>query len=419
MARSYRLSFAEPVLKGQVSLESSKSISNRVLIIRALSDEEFSIHHLSQSDDTRVLMHMLEKGGETLHAGHAGSSYRFMLALACLGDRTVTIDASAQLRRRPIGPLVNALRTIGADITYLDREGFPPVKVTPKAGIGQETHELELQAGVSSQYITALMLIAPKLPHGLTIRLSGNPVSASYIHMTQSIMEYFGTKVNWEGQSIRIAPGEYSPKEITVEGDWSAASYYFGMAALAKEAEIEIIGLGRDSLQGDAVVANLYTSFGVETHYTKNGIVLTKTHRPNIDKFEYDFTRCPDLAQTVMVTLAGLGISGMLTGLRTLRIKETDRLAAMQTELARVKTTLEIIPKADDLTCTIHGKARWKDKARFDTYDDHRMAMALAQLSCIKPVIIHEPNVVSKSYPGFWQDAKKLGMRIEEQRGSR
>ena len=415
MANAYRISCPQLRLGGTVILESSKSISNRALIIRSLCNTPFEIHRLSSSDDTDALVTMLASDSDVLFSGHAGSSYRFMVAKACLGDREVTLDASEQLRRRPIGPLVKALQTLGADITYLNKEGFPPLKIKPSKTFGKTINEVTLQAGISSQYLTALLLIGPCLPKGLTVQLSGDLVSASYVQMTLAMMEYFGIKHQWTGNIIRVEPGEYQAKDYVVEGDWSAASYFYSMAALAENAELLIEGLKENSIQGDAVVSDIFRHLGVETTFTENGISIKKTViKEKLKEYKYDFSLCPDLAQTLMVTLAGLGIKSTLSGLRTLRIKETDRIAAMQTELARVKTTVIVKEDGADISCLVAGKARWKDKAKFNTYEDHRMAMAFAPFGCMHPIIIRDPEVVSKSYPGFWKDLESIGMKVEK-----
>jgi 3-phosphoshikimate 1-carboxyvinyltransferase len=415
MSTIYRVSLTQPKLNGTITLEPSKSISNRALIIRSLCRQPFTIHHLSKSDDTSVLEKMLAAENDLLYAGHAGSSYRFMVARATLGEREVTLDASEQLRHRPIGPLVKALQTLGADITYLNKEGFPPLKIKPSTTIGATIHEVTLQAGVSSQYISALLMIAPRLPKGLIINLVGDPVSFPYIHMTLEMMKWFGIPHTWEDKRIIIEPGEYTTRDFTVEGDWSAVAYYYSAAALSENAEITMQGLFENSLQGDAVVSELYRQFGVETIFNETGITIRKTKQPlEVKSINYDFTRFPDLAQTVVVTLSGLGIKGVFTGLQTLRLKETDRIKAMQTELAKVKTILEIKVDDGNLICVLHGKARWKDKAKFDTYDDHRMAMSLVPFACLRPIVIRNPQVVSKSYPGFWKDMASIGIKSEK-----
>jgi len=337
-----------------------------------------------------------------------------MVAKAAIGDREVTLDASEQLRRRPIGPLVKSLQTLGADITYLNKDGFPPLKIKPAKEIGNSIHEITLQAGVSSQYTSALLMIAPCLPNGIKIHLADDPVSLSYIKMTLAMMEWFGIGHQWESNTIVVQPGKYIAKDFSVEADWSAASYFYSAAALSEDAEIHIEGIQNESLQGDSAVKDIYLQFGVETEFNVNGMTIRKKGRiEKLNEFAYDFSPCPDIAQTVMVTLAGLGIKGKLSGLRTLRIKETDRIAAMQTELAKVKTTIEPQQEGIDIRCTLYGKARWKDKAKFNTYDDHRVAMSLTPLACLNPITMRNPEVVSKSYPGFWKDMQSIGIISE------
>jgi 3-phosphoshikimate 1-carboxyvinyltransferase len=415
MALASRITVPQPRLNGSIQLEPSKSLSNRALIIRSLCDQPFDIHNLSTSDDTMVLQKMLTDKGPRLYAGHAGSSFRFMVARACLGEEEITLEASPQLSRRPIGPLVRALQQLGANIRYLGKEGFPPLAIQPSSALGTKINEILLQAGISSQYISALLMIAPMLPKGLSLRLVDDPVSASYVQMTIRMMEHFGINAVWEGQTIHVPSGKYAAKPITMEGDWSSASYFYSCAALAESATMEINGLNELSIQGDQVVRLIYERFGVATHFHDNGITLVKGGEKKAERqFEFDFTDCPDIAQTVMVTLAGLGIQGNLTGLKTLRIKETDRLLAMKTELARVKTMLEEKEEGHNLSCTITGKARWKDRANFNTYEDHRMAMAFTPLACLHPIVIRNPDVVSKSYPGFWRDMATMGVKSEK-----
>ncbi|HUR31363.1 MAG TPA: hypothetical protein VMZ69_08010, partial [Saprospiraceae bacterium] len=357
---------------------------------------------------------MLSSDKDVLYSGHAGSSYRFMVARACLGDKEIKLDASEQLRRRQIGPLVKALQTLGADITYLNKEGFPPLQIKPSENFGKGTNEISLQSGISSQYVTALLMIAPYLPNGLIIHLSENPVSLPYIQMTLEVMKWFGVDHEWKENTITVKAGVYKAQDYSVEGDWSAASYFYSMAALSPVANIEIEGLYEKSLQGDAIVKEIFEHFGVTTTFTETGIqIRKKDHPPRPKEVRYNFSDYPDLAQTLMVTLAGMGVKGILSGLKTLRIKETDRIEAMETELAKVKIKMDIIDKADDIVCVLTGKAKWKDKAKFNTYEDHRMAMALTPLALISPVIIREPEVVSKSYPGFWRDVGKIGLKTE------
>lgn len=414
MKSAYLLSTSQRVLSGEVALASSKSILNRALIIRSLCDTAFAIEPLTEADDAKVLLQMLASDEERLYAGHAGSSFRFMTARACLYDREVVLDASPQLQRRPIGPLVRALQQLGANISYENKEGFPPIRIKPSADFGMGRNELQMQAGVSSQYVTALALIAPYLKDGLTIQLLDDAVSASYIRMTLAMMKTFGVKCSWEKNIIRIDPGKYEAKDFAVEGDWSAASYYYGMAALADTVDLVVKGISTPSIQGDAVLPEIYKVFGVATEAVEGGIRLTKIpSHEQVREWNYDFSLCPDIAQTVMVTMAALGVKGKLSGLKTLRIKETDRIAAMVTELARIKTQLDVREKKGNISCILTGKAKWKDRAKFETYDDHRMAMAFAPLALLHPVWIRNPEVVSKSYPGFWEELKGLGVKCE------
>ncbi len=415
MSNAYRISCPQPKLSGSIILEPSKSISNRVLIIQSLCKKEFKINRLSKSDDTDALVKMLSTPSDVLYSGHAGSSYRFMVARACLGNKEVKLDASEQLRRRPIGPLVKALQTLGADITYLNKEGFPPLQITPTPHLAKDIHEIDLQAGVSSQFVSALLLIAPVLPNGLKINLINDPVSIPYIRMTLEVMKYFGVDYEWVDNTITVPHGEYKAREFTVEGDWSAASYYYSIAALSDEADIRVEGLSEHSLQGDAALSEFYQHFNVFTTYTENGIQLSKKENITRPKeVRFDFSKNPDIAQTVMVTLSGLGVKGVMTGLETLKIKETNRITAMQKELAKVKTFLEEKEEDGKPLYILHGRAKWKDKAKFDTYEDHRMAMAFAPFACLRPIIIREPEVVTKSYPGYWNDIKKVGLNVEK-----
>lgn len=415
MSNAYRISCPQFNLRGSIVLEPSKSISNRALIIRSLCREPFIIHRLSNSDDTDALIKMISSEKDVLYSGHAGSSYRFMVARACLGKKEIKLDASEQLRRRQIGPLVKALQTLGADITYLNKEGFPPLLIKPVENLGKDVNEIHLQAGISSQYVSALLMVAPYLPKGLVLNLVDDPVSLPYIRMTLEVMNYFGVGHEWTDNKITISPSEYIARDFTVESDWSAASYFYAMAALTPVADIHIEGLSEKSSQGDAIVREIYEHFGVETIYSESGIqIKKKALAPRPKEVRYDFTGHPDLAQTVMVTLAGLGIKGILSGLKTLRIKETDRISAMETELAKVKVGLDATESNGDITCVLSGKAKWKDKAKFKTYDDHRMAMALTAFACLNPIIIRNPEVVSKSYPGFWKDAETVGLKIEK-----
>jgi len=413
MASVARLHLPEGKLSGTLRVEPSKSLSNRALIIRSLSPDMFPIDSLSESDDTRTLAGLLESEHETLNAGHAGTTFRFLLARACLFDRPVILDGSEAFRLRPIGPLVEALRSLGANILYLDRPGFAPVRITPAAAFGEIGH-VSVDSTVSSQFISALLMIGPALPNGLEIRLRGSAVSRSYIEMTRSMMQRYGVKTDWSDDRIRVPAGPYRPGHFAIEGDWSGASYFFSMAALAGEADLHLLGLSEDSWQGDAVVRSIYSSLGLVSEFSPDGVRIRKAdgYTPK-GRFSMDFRDCPDLAQTVMVTLAGLGIDGSLRGVETLQWKETHRLTAMREELARVGTTVGIFQAAGSVTVTIAGQAAWQEIPSFETHQDHRMAMALAALGCLGPVSIRHPEVVGKSFPGFWRACRAIGWQVD------
>ena len=408
---TYQLSKPNRSLTGTITLDGSKSIANRVLIIQALCAEAFSIEKIAGSRDTETLQRLLNSKDETLDTGAAGTTFRFLTAYLALQKGTQILTGSDRMKQRPIGVLVEALRGLGAQIEYVEQEGYPPLRIgEPKQVRGGA---LSISAGTSSQYISALLLIAPTLPEGLQLTLEGTIVSRPYIEMTLNIMRYFGAEVTWTEQTIKVAPGAYRGRPFTVEADWSAASYYYAMAAFGEEVDLQLNGLYRDSVQGDAVVADIMRAFGIETEYNDTGIRLTRSGREK-RALDQDFLTCPDLAQTVAVACAGTGKSGMFTGLETLRIKETDRIAALQNELAKVQVWLSQLPAkfTGDPSreyFMIEGNATFTDTPTFATYEDHRMAMAFAPLAMLHPVAIEEPEVVVKSYPEYWNDLRQLG----------
>ncbi len=403
-------------LRGEIALAGSKSISNRVLIIQALCPQSFPIAGLASAKDTQLMQAILQSNDTVLDAGAAGTTFRFLTALLSLRQGVQVLTGSARMKQRPIGALVEALRTLGADIQYLEKEGYPPLRIGSPRQMGVRTNEIRIPADTSSQYISALLLIAPALPHGLTLHLEGRIVSKPYIEMTLRLMEYFGVAHTWgEDGSIRIESQAYLPRPFEVEADWSAASYYYAIAALAPEAKLTLRGVFAHSLQGDAVLSRMMRQFGVETTFSDGKAHLHKAKDTMVtNDFEWDFLACPDLAQTLATTCAGLGIQGLFTGLETLRIKETDRIAALQKELAKVGVSLEampvhLAPRHDKPYFVLKGKAHAASLPVFDTYEDHRMAMALAPLAMQFPVAIREPQVVEKSYPDFWKDLEQMG----------
>ncbi len=406
-------------LRGRIALTGSKSIANRALIIRALTPGGFPIHRMARADDTVRLETLLASTDEVLDAGPAGTTFRFLTGFLSRRPGYQLLTGSQRMKERPIGILVDALRKLGADITYAEKEGYPPLRIGYAAL--DATAELHIAADTSSQYISSLLMLAPTLPQGLRITLEGEIVSLPYINMTLAQMAYFGVEHRWEGQTIVVPPQAYQAKPFTVEADWSAASYYYSLAALAPEADLHIEGLFANSLQGDAVVAKLYERFGVTTHYQEDGIHLRKAPGQAVPPFfEHDFVECPDIAQTLMATCAGLGTQGLYTGLQTLFIKETDRVAAMKAELGKLGVSLYKLParmagKSGTTYFGQEGKADFSaGTPAFATYHDHRMAMALAPLALLHPLRIEDPGVVGKSYPDFYADFQTLGFRAEE-----
>lgn len=394
-----------------LTLSGSKSISNRALIIRALTPGGFDIQRLARAKDTQLLQELLDSDSPTLDAGAAGTTFRFLTAYLSLQQGIQTITGSERMKQRPIGALVEALRRLGAQIEYLGQEGFPPLRIGPPDQLGRVS-SLTISAGTSSQYISALLMITPLLPKGLELTLEGKIVSRPYIEMTLRLMEYFGITWEWEGSTIRVGPQSYTPKPFSVEADWSAASYFFSMVALSDDGQVTLNGLFENSLQGDAILPEIYESLGVYTHFSGESVTLTKAGQRRVPSFDWDFLRCPDLAQTLAVTCAGLGIPGMFQGVETLRIKETDRIGALKEELGKVSVRLEAFPPENPDRFSISGQASWDTPPLFRTYEDHRMAMAFAPLALYRPIRIQEPQVVEKSYPDFWSDLQKLGFVI-------
>lgn len=414
---TYTISKPNRRIVGEITLAGSKSISNRALIIRALCEESFPIHRLANAKDTQLLDSLLKSEKIIRDAGAAGTTFRFLTAYLAMQPDTQILTGSERMKKRPIGVLVDALRKLGADIEYLEEEGYPPLQINAPQDLGK-THRLSISAGTSSQYISALLMIAPVLPRGLELTLEGDIVSRPYIEMTLALMRYFGVQSRWDGHTIKIAPQDYQAKEFTVEADWSAASYYYALAAFADELDLQLNGLFKDSAQGDAVLSSMMERFNIKTEFNAHGIHLTKNNNALPPVFEYDFIECPDLAQTLAVICAGLGVHGVFTGLQTLSIKETDRIAALKNELGKVQAFLSKLPEKFSKSSgkqyyQVEGKAVVEGAPAFATYEDHRMAMAFAPLAMFGAIQIEEPSVVEKSYPDFWRDLEKLGFKVE------
>lgn len=391
-------------LEGTVKLDGSKSISNRVLLMQALAEFPFKLEHLSTSDDTRVFLDLVKKKAGKLDAGAAGTTFRFLTAYFAFQNGEQVLTGSDRMKERPIGILVDQLRLLGADIQYLEKEGYPPLRIGAGRALGR--NHLQIDAGVSSQYISALMMLGPTLPNGLNLELIGEIVSPSYLVLTMDLMEKFGISLQWKDRSVVVPPSRYSYQgSFAVESDWSAASYYYSLAALAPSATIELTGLQEDSVQGDAIIREIMEPFGVTTSFTGGGLVIKKKEDKQPDFFEFDFLSCPDIAQTLLALCAAKGVPGRMKGLQTLAIKETDRVKAMSSELGPLGFAIHPVNTG---TIEFSGKVDPAYLAVFKTYHDHRMAMSLAPLACLGPIKIENPAVVSKSYPGFWEDIGSL-----------
>ncbi|MBX2967332.1 MAG: 3-phosphoshikimate 1-carboxyvinyltransferase [Cyclobacteriaceae bacterium] len=395
-------------LTGTVNrLPASKSISNRVLIMNALSEGKSVLSNLSEANDTVLMKRLINSPDAVLDVEDAGTTMRFLTACLAVRGKQKIITGTDRMKLRPIGLLVDALRELGARISYLEKEGFPPLKI--EAFEGQKTNQLTIRGDVSSQYISALMMIAPILPKGLLLTLTGKVGSRPYIDMTASLMRKFGIDVQVNEHVIEVAHQSYKPCEYRVEADWSAASYWFAFTALSEKAEIVLPNITMRSVQGDRVIADLMEQLGVKSEPRGSNLLLTK--KDVHTELTFDFTHCPDLAQTVAVVCATKGIHGTFTGLESLRIKETDRIHALHQELQKIGAQL------------IETGAVWKlvptqnipdEIPIINTYLDHRMAMAFAPLATLRNISIENPMVVRKSYPKYWDDLKTLGFTLSE-----
>ena len=402
-------------LQVNIKLPASKSISNRALIIHALTGGSIIPENLSDCDDTEVVIHALEHMPEVIDIKAAGTAMRFMTAfLAATEHGEHVITGTERMQHRPIKILVDALRQLGADIAYEKEEGFPPLRIK---GATLDGGQLEVAGNISSQYISALLLIGPMLRKGLTLRLLGDTISRHYIDLTLWTMREFGADAEWTAvDTITIQPKPYESRPYIIENDWSAASYWYEIVALSDDPEAEVCleGLMDGSKQGDSSVRYIFSLLGVKTTFgTKKAgvptkVTLTKSgHRVN--RLEYDFVNVPDLAQTFVCTCCAMGVPFHFTGLQTLKIKETDRIAALKTEMAKLGYQLEAI---NDCELKWDGQKSQISNSPIDTYDDHRMALAFAPLAMKSPISINNPQVVSKSYPRFWEDLESANFNI-------
>ena len=393
-----------------IQLPSSKSISNRALIINALGNGTHHPENLSDCDDTRVMIRALNDDKETIDIMAAGTAMRFLTAYLSVTPGTRIITGTERMQQRPIQVLVNALRELGADIEYVANDGFPPLRIT-----GRELRKdtISLPGNVSSQYISALLMIAPVLTNGLTIRLTGDIISRPYINLTLQLMNDFGVRAEWtDDHRLKVEPQAYHSTPFYVESDCIAASYWYQIVALSKEAEVTLPGLFKDSYQGDSQVAGIFRSLGVETIYKDKTVILKKNGK-SVERLDYDFINQPDLAQTFVVTCALLNIPFRFSGLQSLKIKETDRMAALITEMRKLGY---ILHETDGSVLSWEGeRCTTEEHPAIDTYEDHRMAMAFAPTCLALPeILINNPQVVSKSYPRYWEDLRQAGFIIKE-----
>ena len=401
--KDLRLRHQSGNLDGKIQIAGSKSESNRMLLLRALFPH-IELENLSNSDDTVSMKFGLESDNDLVDIGHAGTSMRFLTAYySTLENQEKTLTGSPRMQERPIGILVDALRQLGADIIYLKNEGYPPLLIKGKR---LTTSKVSLSANISSQYITSLMLIAPSLPYGLCLHLEGKITSVPYIEMTLSLLHQIGVKATFSGQRVQVFPkNDIAQTTHDVESDWSSASYYFSMVALAKDADITLSTYKENSLQGDKVLMDIYEPLGVNSIIKNNTLYLQKQALGS-KPIQLDLSDAPDIAQTIAVTCYGLGVACDLTGLHTLKIKETDRLVALQNELTKLGAIIEVTDKSLHLHKRINPI---HPNVLIETYHDHRMAMAFAPLALLVPIRIQDADVVSKSYPGFWKDLGRLG----------
>lgn len=400
-------------INANIEIPGSKSISNRLLMIRAILNLDIKFKNLSEAEDTVILAKALGKikdsKSATIDIEHAGTDMRFLTAYLSVTVGEWIITGSDRMKERPIGALVESLRKIGADISYLEKEGFPPLKIKGKKLDGGK---MEIDASISSQFISALLLISPTFKNGLELKLNGEIVSQPYIKMTIELLKQFGILFTVGSNIITLRSAEIKDDEpkISIESDWSSVSYYYSIMALAEKAEMILMHFNKESLQADSVLPEIFDLLGVKTEFIRTGIKLTK-QEIKIKEFTYDFVHCPDIAQTIAVTCTGLGIKANLTGLQTLKLKETDRIITLKNELEKfgaqviiTNNSIHIDPKPIEIKPQV---------INIQTYNDHRIAMSFAPLAIkASELKIENPDVVGKSYPGFWDDLPLAGIEI-------
>lgn len=405
-----KLHLSSKILHKKIAITGSKSETNRLLLLNALYPA-ITILNASESDDSAVMRAALSSPDGVINVHHAGTAMRFLTAYFALQEgREVVLTGSQRMKERPIKILVNALRSLGADIEYLENEGFPPLKIWGKKLMGGK---VAVKANVSSQYLSALLLIGSKLTHGLELELEGEITSLPYLKMTIALLQHAGIKavINKKTITVDFNLNAIEPVTLTVESDWSSASYYYSIVALADEGtEITLTSYKQDSLQGDSALAGIYKRLGVSTHFNGDAIILKKINA-ELSSVSLGLNNTPDIAQTIAVTCLGLGLGCTLTGLHTLKIKETDRLEALKNELERLGAKVEV---TND-TITLLPSRNLLKNVHVQTYNDHRMAMAFAPIALKVPIIIKDAGVVSKSYPEFWSDLQLLGFTLSKE----
>jgi len=396
-----KLDYSDSIVLGRIAISGSKSESNRLLILKQLYPN-FQLKNLSNSDDTVHLQEALMSDSDVIDIGHAGTAMRFLTAYFAVNEgREVILTGSKRMQDRPVKILVEALRMLGADIEYVGKEGYPPLRIKGEKLI---KNTVSIEGNTSSQYISALLLIASSLENGLEIELLGETTSVPYIKMTLALLDQLGISQSWKGNIIKIQPVKHiENKVVTVESDWSSASYFYSLVAISDNGKVNLSSYQKDSLQGDSSLIEIYKHFGVDTDFDKNTITLTKKDI-DLKLLSLDLRDSPDLAQTVVVTCFGLGIACDITGLHTLKIKETDRLVALKVELEKLGAMVEITDKSLHL----RSSNKTNENIAIDTYQDHRMAMAFTPLALKVPIIINEAEVVSKSFTSFWKDLKSV-----------
>jgi len=418
MSKNVLLSFqGNKQIDTEIKLTGSKSECNRALIISALSKGSVSVENLSVAADTVTLAKVLKEldlqNSETashpqlVDIGPAGTAMRFLTAFLAIQTGSFTLTGTQRMKQRPIGILAEAIKSIGGNISYIENEGFPPLQIT--GPFLQTEKSVSIKGDISSQYISALLMIAPALPLGLTLAIEGELTSKPYVDMTLAMLEQVGIRHEWHENTITIAPQSFNTSKLYVEPDWSAASYWYAIAALADEAAIFLPGLNGYSLQGDSKITEIMANFGITSQF-KNGGVYLKKETKKVERKIFDLKECPDLAQTIVVICAALGHDATFTGLETLKIKETNRVLALQTELAKIGVKFIEKNLSYKLDCSgLH----FPEKVFINTYEDHRMAMAFAPLALkIATLEIEEQQVVDKSYPNFWNDLVQAGFEV-------